>query len=506
VNARLAALTPEQRAELVRRLQKQRSARAENVAPQKAGEARVLSFAQQQLWFLEQLTPGGTPYNVPIYLRLRGGLDVEALRRALNAIAGRHEVLRTRITTVDGRPAPAVAAEWAVPLRQFDLRTLPAQEREPQAQRILRAEAARAFDFSRDLMLRGLLIRLVDDVCIFLHNSHHIAWDLGSKAIFYRELETFYKAYVLGKTPVAPELPVQYSDFAAWQREWLKGETLERLESYWREQLSGAAVTLDLPADRPRPRVQTLRGAKRNASLTKAVLEQGRTLSAQSNVTLFMTMLAAFGVFLYSLTGQEDILIGSPFDGRDREETKDLIGFFINTVAFRIRPAPQLTFRELMRRVREVTLGALEHAQLPFHKVVEIVRPPRDLSRSPLFQVNFRLQPGPPVPLRLDGLEVEGPYVVDNAAAKFDLALELPSVESAAGFWEYSTDLFDRSRIDQMAAEFDRLFAALVTQPDIPLEQLEFIRSSRKPDTVAQSSSKERNVSLDANQWTNEQR
>lgn len=468
---RIASLTPEQRAKLALSLERKKGTHPHAIARTETDAPPVLSFAQQQLWFLEQLTPGNTPYNVPIYLRLCGSLNIEALKRSLDTIVERHQVLRTHFTTAQGEPKPALAAHWSVELKQHDLRSLAGQAREHEAHRLLKTEASRPFDFSRDLMLRTMLIQLADEEYLFFHNSHHIAWDLGSKAVFYRELEALYDAYRSGQPSPLPQLAIQYSDYALWQREWLRDRVLDDLVSYWREQLAGVQTKLEMPADRPRPRVQTLRGAKLPATLSKPMLDAVRALSARSGVTLFMTLLSAVAVFLYSYTGQEDILIGSPVDGRDRPETRDLIGFFINTVVLRIRLARHLTFRELARAVRDTTLAALEHSQLPFQKVVEAVRPPRDLSRSPLFQVNFRLQPGPPTALRLAGLAVEGPWVVDNAAAKFDLSLELPSVEGASGFWEYSADLFEDQTVSRMAGEFDRLLAVLVSEPDLPLDR-----------------------------------
>jgi hypothetical protein len=472
---RLANLTPKQRADLALLLRKQKSAGAKTIGRQESGEPRVLSFAQQQLWFLEQLSPGNLPYNVPFYLRLRGEVNIEALQRTLDAIVERHHVLRTKIGDADGLPIPTLESAWSVELKQQDLRPFPEPERENRAKQLLKEEASRPFDFARDLMLRAMLIQLADRECLLLHNSHHIAWDLGSKAVFYREIEALYEANCLHSPSPLPELSIQYSDYAAWQKEWLCGDVLQELVKYWKEQLAGAPAKLELPTDHVRPRIQTKLGAKRTAVLPKSLLDMAKALSAQSGVTLFMTMLSAFCVFLHLYTGQEDILIGSPVDGRDNPEVRDLIGFFINTVVMRIHLSRQLTFRELMRQAREVTLGALAHSQLPFHKVVEAIRPPRDLSRSPLFQVNFRLQPGPPKTTHLYGLEVEGPHLVDNATAKFDLALELPSVEGALGFWEYSVDLFEEKTIAQMDINFSRLLAALLAAPDAPLSEHEFI-------------------------------
>ena len=466
---RLAALSPERQAELAQRSRQGKTLGAGTISRRPPDEPKLLSFAQQQLWFLDQLRPGDTSYNVPIYVRLRGELDIAALRQALCAIVDRHSVLRTQYPAVDGLPSPITQAAQAVDLQEHDLRQLPEPDRESAAQRLLKLDAAKPFDLARDLMLRCTLIRMADRVCFFLHNSHHIAWDLGSKAVFYRELEVLYAASLRGAPPELPALPIQYSDYAAWQRNWLRDEVMGSLVEYWKRQLQDAPTTLDLPTDRPRPRVRSLRGAKISASAAAGALNLARTLSARSGASLFMIMLSAFAVLLYSYTRQEEILIGSPVDGREWPEVQRLIGFFINTVVLRIRVRPSMTFQEAIAQTRDVVLGAMEHAHLPFHKVVEALRPPRDMSRSPLFQVNFRLQPAAPPAMRLPGMDVEGPFVVDNAAAKFDLALELPSSPDARGFWEFSTDLFEEATIRSMAERFALLLPALCERPDLTL-------------------------------------
>jgi non-ribosomal peptide synthetase component F len=270
-------------------------------------------------------------------------------------------------------------------------------------------------------------------------------------------------------------LPIQYSDFALWQRRYLQGELLQKLESYWKQQLCGAAPKLELPADHERPPEQGLRGAKFPMTLSEQELEFAARHARQLGATLYMLLLAAFKVFLFSYTGQEDISVGSPFAGR-RKETETIIGMFINTLVLRTRVCRDLTFAEVVRRVRETTLGAIAHQDLPFEKIVEAVRPARDLSRNALFQVNFRLQNSAPATLELPGLETEALDLVDNDSAKFDLALELPSSAQCRGYFEYNTDLFEQARIAAMADHFHVLLAELLGHPETKLMKLDAMR------------------------------
>jgi non-ribosomal peptide synthetase component F len=294
--------------------------------------------------------------------------------------------------------------------------------------------------------------------------------------LLYQELAALYEGICKGQPVHLPELSIQYADFAVWQRQYLQGETLDKLVTYWKRQLEGAPPQLALPTDHPRPPVQSLRGGKVFFVLPQALVEQANELSRQENVTQFMTLLAAFNVFLLGFTGQEDISLGSPIAGRNRVQTEALVGFFINTLLYRTRLSGNPTFRELQARVRELTLGAFAHQDMPFEKLVEVIGPPRDLSRNPLFQVNFRVANVPPAPLMLPGLTIVPLDLIDNATSKFDLALELGIWPGASSYWEYSTDLFDETTIHGMRADFEKLLAELLAQPQLPVAELATFR------------------------------
>lgn len=478
VEKKIQQLSPEKRVLLEQRLRQAAKSDKDNIPRRTPQDPRVLSFAQQQLWLVDQLSPGSSAYNVPYPVRIRGFLNVDALRRAMNSIIARHEVLRTLFVNFKGQPLPVVTKQCAVELKSVDLRTVPEGDRDQHLLHVLKAEAGRPFDLARDLKLRGAVYRLDEQEYVFLHVSHHISWDLRSKAIFYEELSALYGAYCDGKLLELPELPIQYADYALWQRRRLQGEALEKLANYWKQQLAGAPPKLDLPADRPRPPLQTLRGAKYPLALSEELLEFAKRISRQSGVTLYMLLLAVFKVFLLCYTGESDISVGSPFAGRSKE-TNSIIGMFINTLVLRTKVSFELTFRELMSRIRETTLGAIAHQELPFEKIVEAVRPPRDPSRNSLFQVNFRVQSGTVVPLNLPGLMTECLDLVDNDAAKFDLALELNSSPESRGYFEYNTDLFNQATIAAMADNFFALYSALLSHPDQPLASLETIRRIR---------------------------
>jgi hypothetical protein len=310
---------------------------------------------------------------------------------------------------------------------------------------------------------------------VLLHVSHHISWDLRSKVIFYEELAPFYAAFAAGKSCELPELPIQYADFALWQRRYLQGQLLAKLEAYWKQQLSEAAPKLELPADHPRPAKQSLRGAKFAMTLSQDELDLANRRARQLGATLYMLLLATFKTFLFSYTNQEDISVGSPFAGR-RKETDAIIGMFINTLVLRTRISADLSFDEVIQRVRETTLGAIAHQDLPFEKIVEAVRPARDLSRNALFQVNFRLQNSAPAKLELSGLATESLDLVDNDSAKFDLALELPSSPRCRGYFEYNTDLFEEARIARMAEHFHAVLGEVLEHPETKLKNLNAVR------------------------------
>ena len=476
VGKKIDQLSPEKRILLQQRLRQASQPESDLVIPRRtAKDPRVLSFGQQQLWLVDQLSPGASAYNVPYPVRFRGTVNVPALRRALDSVVGRHEVLRTLFVNFKGQPLPVVSKQWSVELREVDLRSVPLDQRADELTQLLKTDAARPFDLARDLKLRTTLYHLANQEYIFLHVSHHISWDLRSKVIFYQELSPLYAAFCAGKSCDLPDLPIQYADFAVWQRRHFQGEVLEELAAYWKQQLAGAPAKLELPADRDRPPVQGLRGAKYPMALSKELLDSAKKLSRETGVTLYMLLLSVLKVFLLCYTAEEDFSVGSPFAGR-RKETDAIIGMFINTLVLRTKLSRELTFREVMGRVRETTLGAIAHQDLPFEKIVEAVRPARDLSRNALFQVNFRVQNSAPMALQLCDLETESLDLVDNDSAKFDLALELPSSPQSRGYFEYNTDLFNRSTIARMAEDFHALLLALLTTPDLKLRELDVVR------------------------------
>lgn len=476
---KIQQLSPEKRILLEQRLRQAGKVDKGQIPRRTPQDPRVLSFGQQQLWLVDQLSPGSSAYNVPYPIHIRGTLNVDALQRALNVIVGRHEVLRTLFVNYKGQPLPVVTKQWAVELKAVDLRSTPDADRDAHLLQLLKEDAGRPFDLARDIKLRTVLYRLAEEEYIFLHVSHHISWDLRSKAIFYEELGQLYPAFCTNSELHLPELPIQYADYALWQRRRLQGEVLEKLTSYWTQQMAGAPHRLDLPTDRPRPAVQTQRGAKYGLGLSEELLESANRVARQNGVTLYMLLLGIFKVFLLCYTGESDIAVGSPFAGRTKE-TDAIIGMFINTLVLRTRISYDLTFRQVLTKVRETTLGAIAHQELPFEKIVEAVRPPRDPSRNALFQVNFRVRGSATPQLQLPGLTTQSLNLVDNDAAKFDLALELPSSGESRGYFEYNTDLFDRSTIANMADDFYLLYSGLLEQPEMQLKNLDSVRKVRR--------------------------
>ncbi|HEV2728127.1 MAG TPA: amino acid adenylation domain-containing protein, partial [Solirubrobacterales bacterium] len=429
-----------------------------------------LSFAQQRLWFLDRLEPGSGFYNSGKAVRLGGALDVRALRRALSEVVRRHEALRTTFPAVEGRPVQLVHEARPLPLDVEDLTALPEGGREAEARRLGAEEASRPFDLSAGPLLRARLLRLGPEEHVLLLTMHHIVSDGWSMSVLVNEVTALYAAYARGEESPLEELPVQYADYAVWQREYLRGEVLEKELSYWRAQLGGGPAVLELPTDRPRPAVQSYRGALAPFRLPEEVADSLRGLGRGEGCTLFMTLLAAFDVLLYRYTGQEDICVGTPVAGRTRAELEPLIGFFVNTLVLRADASGGVTFVELMRRVREVSLGAYAHQEVPFEKLVEELQPERDPSRSPLFQVMFSLlhaagargeaggSPGPSVPLGLAGGEGE-------VAAKFDLTLSVTETGGGLlGVVEYNTDLFDRETAERMARHWERLLRSAAAE------------------------------------------
>ena len=434
-----------------------------------------MSFAQQRLWFLDQLEPGNSVYNIPAAMCLRGALNGAALEQSLNEIVRRHEALRTTFSVMEGQPVQVIAPGLALTLPVVDLGNLLETEREAEAQRLTIEEAQRPFDLAQGPLLRTTLLRLDKEEHILLLTMHHIVSDGWSMGVLFRELSALYEAFSAGKPSPLPELPIQYADFAVWQRQWLQGETLEAQLAYWKKQLDGVCPVLELPTDRPRPAVQTFRGARQSMVLSKSLTEAVKALSHQEGTTLFMTLLAAFQTLLYRYTGQDDIIVGSPIANRNRSEIEGLIGFFVNTLVLRTDLSDNPTFRELLGRVREVALGAYAHQDLPFEKLVEALHPERDLSRNPMFQVMFILQNTPMATLELGGLTLNQ-LNVDWGIAMFDLTLSMRATEQGLmGFLEYNTDLFNAATISRMLDHFQTLLEGIVANPDQPIATLRLL-------------------------------
>jgi amino acid adenylation domain-containing protein len=444
-----------------------------------------LSFAQQRLWFLDQLEPNSPLYNVPQAIRLQGPLQVKALHQTLNTIVARHETLRTTFHAVDGIPRQVIAEHRTVALPLIDLSAWPEAAREAEAHRLIREEALHPFDLARDVLVRATLLRLGPAEHILLLTMHHIASDGWSMKVLSHEVAALYEAFTRGAPSPLPGLPIQYADYAVWQREWLQGEVLEAQLAYWREQLAGVPE-LALPLDHPRPAIQTFRGARHALRISQPMTEALKALSQREGVTLFMTLLAAFQTLLQRYTGQDDIAVGSPIAGRTRAEAEGLIGCFVNTLVLRTDLSGNPPFRELLQRVREVALGAHAHQDLPFERLVEALQPERRLSHAPLFQAMFSLENAPRQALHLSGLTLT-PLDVDGGTAKFDLTLSI--VEEAAGVRAtlgYNTDLFEAATMRRVLGHFQSLLEGLVAHPAQRLAELPLLTEPERQQLLVE--------------------
>jgi amino acid adenylation domain-containing protein len=456
----------EKRALLAKLLQERRAGR------------HPLSFAQQRLWFLDRFAPGDPTYNIPFALRLPGWLDASAVAASVNEIVRRHEMLRTTFEVVDGTAVQVVAPSLSLRVREVDLSSVPAQEREAEASRVAAEEGRRPFDLGRGPLIRVTLVKLSEADHLLVVVMHHIVSDGWSMTVFLDELSKLYSAFSVGAPSPLPELALQYADFARWQAGWLKGESLERELEYWRAQLGGAPATLELPTDRPRPAVQSRRGAVHTFSLDARVVEALRALGRSENATLFMTTLAALDTLLHRYVGETDVAIGTPIANRTRPELEGLIGFFVNTLVLRTDLSGDPSFRELLRRVRDVALDAYAHQDVPFEKLVEELHVERDLGRNPLFQVMFSLQSDPAGAAAGAGAAPAGAQapLLTTGTAKFDLTLTLAEGGGRpAGVVEYNTDLFDERTVVGLCDCFGTLLRGIAADPDLPLSRLPLI-------------------------------
>ena len=453
LSQRIASLSPAQRELLA--LQLKKKGKVFNTFP--------LSFAQQRLWLLDQLEPGNPSYNIAPALHFWGPLNVAALARSFQMIVQRHESLRTTFAVVQGNPVQVIASRMAISPPLIDLSGLGKHEREAEVQLQLDKEAQHSFDLAKGPLLRAGIYRLSGLEHVVAVNTHHIVFDGWSLTVLLRELAELYTATLSNQSPSLPALPIQYADYAVWQRNWLQGKMLEEHLSYWREQLAGAPALLELPTDHPRPAIQTYRGAIEQAILPEDLSEKLRLLSQQEGVTLFMTLLAIFQILLYRYTGQQDLVVGTPIANRNRTDIEGLIGFFVNALVLRTDLSGEPSFHELLCRVREVALAAYAHQDLSFDKLIEELSPERNLSHSPLFQVFFNMVNLPDEAVEWPELRVElfashevGAKI--EAGSKFDLTLYV--MEKAAGIeleLLYNTDLFDQDRALAMLQQYIHL-------------------------------------------------
>ncbi|ETX03398.1 MAG: hypothetical protein ETSY1_00110 [Candidatus Entotheonella factor] len=454
-----------------------------DVMPRTEGALLPLSYAQQRLWFLDQLEGPSPTYNVPIAYRLTGTLQIPALEQAINTIIDRHEVLRTTFSTVDGQPVQRIASHLTLSLPVIDLQHLAGSEQAAELDCLLAEEAKQPFDLAQGPLLRVTLYQFSGTEQILLLNMHHIISDAWSLGIWWRELDSLYGVLSAGQPWSLPELPLQYADFAQWQRSWLTGDILERQLAYWQEQLVASPILLELPTDRPRPSVQSFHGRVEWFEIEPSTVAHLRTLSRRNGASLFMTLYGAFAALLSRYSGQEDIVIGSPIANRHYQEIEPLIGFFVNTLALRADLSGNPTFVELLKRVRQMTLDAYAHQDMPFEQLVIELEIERNLSHSPLFQVMFAWQ-DLPQPSTLGGLQV-APVDLTRVVASFDLTWALGEMAPEAGgglqgMVEYNTDLFERATICRMIGHFQQLLSGMIDNPDQAVRQLPLLTEAER--------------------------
>ncbi|MFW9259422.1 amino acid adenylation domain-containing protein [Nostoc sp. CALU 546] len=443
-----------------------------------------LSFSQQRLWFIDQLYHGSSFYNIPSAFHLQGLLNIKALQQSLNEILRRHEVWRTSFILVNGQPVQHITPDvtWELPI--INLEHLCGGDWEEEIKQIAAESAKKTFNLAKESLVKATLFRLGEKEHIFLLTMHHIITDGWSIGVFLKELATLYAAFSTNQPNPLSELPIQYADFAVWQRDRLQGDLLKTQLNYWKQQLSGELPILQLPTDRPRPTVTTFTGAKQYFTFSKSLTDALNQLSQREDATLFMTLLAAFNILLYHYTNQEDILIGSPIANRNRAELEKMLGLFVNTLVLRNNLSGNPSFRELLHRVREVTLDAYAHQDLPFEMLVEELQPERDLSRNPLYEVMFVLQNTPMSVQEISGLTLRT-LEFDSGTAQLDIFLSLSeSPEGLAGCLEYNTDIFDSATITQFIRHFQTLLENIIDNQEQPISELSLLTAKERSQVL----------------------
>ncbi|WAN69720.1 amino acid adenylation domain-containing protein [Moorena producens JHB] len=450
------------------------------ILPAPRDQDLILSFAQERLWFLNQLEGKSATYNITSAWLLIGNLSLRSLEQALNEILRRHEILRTTFARENGVPIQVIASTMPTPLSLIDLQQLPEAEREAQVQNLVKQEAQKPFDLERGPLLRVSLLQLGSQSHVLMLTMHHIISDGWSMGVLWRELSLLYQAFSDGEhSPLAP-LPIQYADFALWQREWFKGNLLETQLNYWKQQLKGVPPLLELPYDRPRPPIETFRGGRESFKLSAELTHKLHNLSQKSGCTLFMTLLAAWSSLLYRYSGQSDILVGTPIANRNRREIEPLMGFFVNTLVMRTQFPENISFAEVLKRVRQTAIEAYGHQDLPFEKLVQELKLQRSLSHNPLFQVMFALQNATMVSPEFPGLTFTK-LEMEGVVAKFDLFLSMNETSvGLQGEWGYNSDLFDRATIRRWIGHFQVLLEGIIANPQQPVYQLPLLTETER--------------------------
>jgi len=485
---RIADLSPENHKQLLKRLKKKSGNDQSLFIPKQPRDMNQfpLSFAQERLWYLEQLDPGTAVYSFPFALIFHGRFNAPALEQALNEVIRRQDALRTSFTTQEGQPVQVIAEQISIKLPVIDLCHLSQEEADKETERLVAEIINTPFDLSKAPLIRATLWRRHEAKHVLMLCMHHIITDGWSKDVFSKELTTLYAAFSRGESSPLPELEIQYSDFTVWQRQWLTGEVLENHLSYWKPRLANIPRILDVPTDRPRPAFQTFPGDYETFTLSLELSKSLQALSNAEGVTLFMTVLAAFKVLLHRYTGQKDIVVGTPVASRNRPEMEGLIGFFVNNLILRTNLDGNPIFRELLVRTREVALGAFAHQDIPFEKLVEEVQPERDLSTSPLFQVMLIMLKTSPQSqgsqtLANSGQTISQPILQNNMRSKFDLTLYLEEKgDGLLGTFEYNTDLFYATTMSRMAGHFRNLLMAIVADPDLRVSELTLLTEGER--------------------------
>jgi amino acid adenylation domain-containing protein len=486
LEGRIGSLSSERRAlleKLLRERQKNGTSLPARINRRSDVGPAPLSYAQQRLWFLDQLVPGNTVFNLSTAYSITGEVEPAVLELSLNEIVRRHEVLRTTFRAVNGEPLQLVSPTFWINLRLVDLRSKPASRRNEALLLLASEEAQRPFDLARGPLLRTTLVRLENQSYVFLLTIHHIISDAWSSGVFWEELTKIWDAFAEGKPSPLPQLPIQYADFAVWQRDWLRGPVLAKQLAYWREQLAGL-TELQLPTDRPRPEFQSTRGSASRVAIPSEVIAGVRAISRLENATLFMTLLAAFQTLLFRYTGQEDIVSGTFLANRNRVEIEPLIGFFVNSLVLRTDFRASRSFREVLRQVRKMTIDGYANQDVPFARLVQELQPGRDPSRNPLFQVAFQLLNAPGI--GSDESALDEPLLEGiRQTAILDLTLTLwESGGGLDGEIEYNTDLFEKTTIERMVKHYQTLLESVVADPDAPVEAASLLSAAERKQII----------------------